>query len=158
MKNANMRLLMGAIGLVSIITLFNVIIVYWFPVIIPFSSFVAIRLMFLAFIEKTYWFILLSLLICVLLFLTALSVHRRHIILPILSLMYLIYDLVTVLSLLIGSIDDYGYWKTYIVHIIVPIVLIVLLCIYLWICLRKKKNTGDGSKCLLVSCVFLFGY
>lgn len=152
MRNAIIRLLIGSLALVSIITLFNVIIVYWFPVIIPFSSFVVIRLMFLAFIEKTYWFILLSLLICALLFLTALSVHRRHILLPILSLMYLIYDFVTVLSLLIGRIDDYGYWKTYIVPIIVPIILIVLLCIYLWLCLRKKckqnedtNKTSDGS-------------
>lgn len=128
---------MGALGLVSIITLFNVIIGYWFPVIIPFSSFVAIRLMFLAYIEKAYWLILLSLLICVLLFLTAVSVHRRHILLPILSLVYLVFDFIIVLSVAMDSLQ-YGYWKTYIVQAVVPVTLIVLLCVYCWTYLRKK--------------------
>lgn len=139
MRNINIRLLISSLGLVSIITLFNVIIIYWFPVTIPFSSLVAIRLMFLAFIEKAYWLILISLLICVLLFLTAVSVHRRHILLPILSLMYLVYDFIIVLSMLIDGLQD-GYWRMYIIQTVVAITLIVLLCVYCWTCLRKKWN------------------
>lgn len=137
MKNVNIRLLMGLLSLVSIITLFNSIIIYWVPVIIPFSSFAAVRLVFLAFIEKYNWLIFLSLLICILLFLTAVSVYRRHILLPILTLMYLIYDLIIVLSLLIDGIGD-GYWRMYIIQAVVTATIIVLLCTYCWTYFRKK--------------------
>lgn len=137
MKNANIRLLIGSLSLVSIITLFNGIIIYWAPVIIPFSSFAAVRLVFLAFIEKYNWLILLSLLICILLFLTAVSAYRRHILLPILTLMYLIYDLIIVLSLLIDGLDD-GYWRIYIIQAVVTATIIVLLCTYCWTYFRKK--------------------
>lgn len=104
MKNVNLRLLISSLSLVSIITFFNSIIIYWAPVIIPFSSFSAVRLVFLAFIERYYWFIVLSLLICILLFLTAVSVYRRQILLPAFSLIYLIYDFITVVSLLIDGL------------------------------------------------------
>lgn len=137
MKSANIRLLIGCLSLVSIITLFNSIIIYWSPVIIPFSSFTAVRLVFLAFIEKIYWLILLSLLICVLLLLTTVSVCRRHVLLPILSLMYLIYDLIIVLSLLIDGLGD-GYWRMYIIQTVVKATIIVLLCIYCWAYFRKE--------------------
>lgn len=137
MKNVNIRLLIGSLSLVSIITLFNSIIIYWAPVIIPFSSFTAVRLVFLAFIEKYNWLIFLSLLICILLFLTAVSVYRRHILLPILTLMYLIYDLIIVLSLLIDGLGD-GYWRMYIIQAVVTATIIVLLCTYCWTYFPKK--------------------
>ena len=139
MKNVNIRLLISFLSLISVITLFNNIIIYWAPVIIPFSSFAAVRLVFLAFVEKYYWLILLSLLICVLLFLTAVSVCRGHILLPIFSLMYLIYDLVIVVSLLIEGLGD-GYWKMYIIQTVVTAIIIVLLCIYCWTYFQKKHT------------------
>ena len=153
MKNVNIRLLIGFLGLVSITTLFNSIIIYWIPIIIPFSSFTAIRLVFFAFIEKYYWLLIFVFCICILLFLTAVSVYRRHILLPILSLIYLIYDLVRVFVLLVNGLSD-GYWKTYIIQTLILIALIVLLCVYCLNYLRHKKSnitqghkTGDGSLC-----------
>ena len=129
MKNINIRLLIGFLGLVSIITLFNSIIIYWIPIIIPISSLTAVRLVFLAFIEKNYWLLLISFLICLLLLITAVSVYRQHILLPTLSLIYLIYDLVRVFALLVNSLGD-GYWKTYIIQTLILVSLIVLLCVY----------------------------
>ena len=140
MRNINVRLLIGALSLVSIITFLNSIILYWVPIIIPFSSFAAVRLVVLAFIEKHYWLILLSLLVCVLLFLTTVSVYRRHILLPILSLTYLIYEFIVVLFQLIDGLGD-GYWKMYIVQTVVTTTIIVLLCTYCWSYFQKKfKN------------------
>lgn len=136
MKNINIRLLIGFLGLVSITTLFNSIIIYWIPIIIPISSLTAIRLVFLSFIGKNYWLLLFSFLICLLLFLTAVSIYRRHILLPTLSLIYLIYDLVRVFVLLINGLGD-GYWKTYIIQTLISIVLIVSLCVY---CLHYLQN------------------
>lgn len=143
MRTANIRLLSNSLGVVSIITLFNILLIYWFPVIIPFSSFSAVRLMFFVFIKKAYWLILLSLLICVLLFLTAVSVHRQQVLLPMLSLVYVVYDFVIVSSLLIDGLSD-GYWKTYVIHAIVAITFIVLLCIYCWNGLQNYLHKTDG--------------
>ena len=136
MKNINIRLLIGFLGLVSISTLFNSIIIYWIPIIIPISSFTAVRLVFLTFIVKKYWLLIFSFLIGLLLFLTAVSVYRRHILLPTLSLIYLIYDFVIVLSLFINGLGD-GHWKTYIIQMTVSIALIALLGIYCFTCLRN---------------------
>ena len=115
--------------IVSAVSLINVFVMYWFPINIPLCSFSAVRLTVVAFIEKRYYLILVSVLVCVLLFLSTLSVRRQHIILPSLSLLYLIYDFIIVLSLFIDGLDD-GYWRTYIIRTIVAIALIVLLCVY----------------------------
>ena len=142
MKNANIRLLIGSFSLVSIITLFNIVILYWAPVIIPFSSFSAVRLMFVALIENKYWLILPSVLICALLFLTPVFAYRCHILLPLLSLMYLIYDLIIVLSLLIDGLGD-GYWRMYIIQTVVTATLIVSLCTNC--CTYFRKSVAQGS-------------
>ena len=137
MKKANIRLLISLLCVLSIVTFFNSVIMYWAPAILPFSSFSAVRLVFLACIEKDYWLIILSLIICVQLFLAAVSVYRRHILLPIMSLIYLIYDLVMVLFLIIDGLGD-GYWRTYIIQTVVTTTTIVLLFIYCWTYFPKK--------------------
>ncbi len=117
------------LAIVATVSLTNVFVMYWLPIIIPISSFSAVRLTVLAFIEKRYYLILVSIFICVLLFLSTLSVRRQHFILPSLSLLYLIYDFIVVMSLFVDGLDD-GYWKTYIIQTLILIALIVLLCIY----------------------------
>ena len=119
------------LAIVSSVSLINVFVMYWLPIQIPFSSFSAVRLTAVAFMEKRYHLIFFSILICVLLLLSALSVRRQHVVLPSLSIIYLIYDFIVVMALLVDGLDD-GYWKTYIVSILVSIALIALLCIYCW--------------------------
>ena len=138
--------------IVPIVTFVNVLVMYWIPINIPLSSFSAVRTMFVAFIEERYYLILVSVSICVLLFLSTISIRRQHSFLPVLSLMYLIYDFIIVLSLLIDGLGD-SYWRTYIIQAIISITLIVLLCIYCWACLRKGQgddfrgdSTGDGLR------------
>lgn len=129
----------------SVVSLLNVFVMYWLPINIPISSFSAVRLTVVAFIEKRYYLIPVSVLICVLLFLSTFSVRRQHIFLPSLSLLYLVYDFIIVLSLLIDGIDD-GYWKPYVIRTIILISLVVSLCAY---CLNYLQihlhNTGNGS-------------
>jgi len=120
---------------VSFITLINVIVIYWIPINVPLSSFSAVRIAVVALIEKRYYLILVSGLICAWLFLTTIAIRRQHILLPGLLFLYLMYDFVILLSLFVDGLDD-GYWKTYIIQIIVSIALIVLLCIYCWNYLR----------------------
>ena len=129
--------LQNLLRIISVVTLINIIIMYWFPFMIPFSSFVAIRLVVLAFIEKTYRLLLIALLICILLFLTTFSIRRQHIFLPALSLGYLVYDFFIVLSLMTKGMND-GAWKTYIIQAVFLVTLIVLLGMYCWDCWRVK--------------------
>ncbi len=136
MRKYSTKYLTILLASVSVISLINVFVMYWFPINIPISSFSAVRFTVIAFTEKRYYLILFSILICVLLFLSTISVRRQRIILPGLSLIYLIYDFAIVLPLFIDGLDD-GYWRSYIIRIIVSIVLVVLLCIYCWIGLRN---------------------
>lgn len=135
MRNEH-KLLIVLLEVVTVVTFINALVMYWLPVIIPISSFSAIRIMFVALIEKRYYLTLVSILICALLFLSTISVRRQHFLLPVLSLMYLMYDFVIVFSLLVDGLGD-GYWRTYIIQTIVSIALIVLLCIYCWNGLRN---------------------
>ena len=142
MLRLSKKILFALLMTVSVVTFINVLVMYWFPIIIPISSFTAVRLVFLTFIVKKYWLLIFSFLICLLLFLTAVSVYRRHILLPTLSLIYLIYDFVIVLSLFINGLGD-GHWKTYIIQMTVSIALIALLGIYCFTCLRNYLHNHN---------------
>lgn len=130
MKN-NKPLLSGLLGFTGGITLINVIIMYWFPIILPFTVFTPLRLVMLAYIKKQYWLVLVSVLVCILLLMTIRAICKKGILFPILSLLYLVYDFLTVLYVLIDSITD-GFWMIYIVQILMPLILIILMCIYCW--------------------------
>lgn len=135
------KCLQTLLTIVSIVTFVNVLVMFWIPILIPLSSFSAVRTMFVAFMEKRYYLIPVSVLICVLLFLSTISIRRQHILLPALSFLYLIYDFIIVLSLLMDGLGD-GYWRTYIIQTVILIAVIVLFCIYgyLW-CTRIKART-----------------
>ena len=139
MRKYSTKCLTILLTIVSTVSLINVFVMYWFPIKFPLCSFSAVRLTVVAFIEKRYYLILISALICVLLFLSTLSVRRQHIILPSLSLLYLIYDFIIVFSLFIDGLDD-GYWTMYIVHTVISLILIVSLCVYCWSYLQKNLH------------------
>ena len=129
MQKYSSKCLTILLTVVSTVSLINVLVMYWFPIVIPLSTFSAVRLTVLAFIEKRYSLLIVSVLICALLFLSTISVRKQHILLPLLSLVYLIYDCVRVFVLLVNGLSD-GYWKTYIIQTLILIALIVLLCVY----------------------------
>ena len=139
MNKRSTLLLSGLLQMMSLISLINILIMYWFPVIIPFSSFVAVRLVTVAFIEELDWLIAISLLICLVLFLAAISIKKHWFFFPGLSLVYLSYDFWTVFCLLIDGLHD-GYWKMYILQTVISLVEIVLLSIYVWHCLQKNTR------------------
>lgn len=131
--------LVVALLTVSIVTFANLLVMYWLPFVFPLSSFSAMRIAFAAFAEKRYYLLAICALICILLFLTAISVRRRRHILPMMSLLYLVCDLVEVISLLIVGLGD-GYWKMYITQTLTDILLIILLSGYYFgmRCSRKR--------------------
>lgn len=124
--------------IVSIITFFNVLIMYLLPLYIPLSSFSSVRIMFISLVEKKYILSIVSVLPSILLFVSTISIRRWHIVLPMLSLVYIVCDFITLLLLLINSLDD-GYWTTYIIPITISIVLILLLCLYCYEYYSRKR-------------------
>ena len=116
---------------ISVTTFVNILLMPWIPIDIPISSFSAVRTMFVAIAERRYHLALVSILVCVLLFLSTVSVRRQHILLPILSILFLICDSIMLLILFIDGLGV-GYWKTYIIRITVSITVIVLLYAYLY--------------------------
>ena len=136
------KLLAILVTTVAIATSNNILLMYWIPTNIPLSSFSAVRMSFIAFIEKRYYLIIVGLLVGLLLLLTTFAIRKQQVFLPVLSLIYLIYDFIKVLALLINGFYD-GYWIMYIVQTIVTAVLIVLLCTYCLMNIGGSRNTGD---------------
>lgn len=136
------KLLAILLTTVAIATSINILLMYWIPTNIPLSSFSAVRMSFIAFIEKRYYLIIVGLLVGLLLLLTTFAIRKQQVFLPVLSLIYLIYDFIKVLALLINGFYD-GYWIMYIVQTIVTAVLIVLLCTYCLMNIGGSRNTGD---------------
>ena len=128
MKN-HARWLQIILVVFTAVTCINVLILYWAPVYIPISSFSAVRAMTVAFLEKKYYLILVSIGICALLFMATRSVFRQMRLWPLLLLLYCLYDLFMVLSQLAANISD-GYWKNYVISGATLLIAIVNLCIY----------------------------
>ena len=159
MKRLSMRLLICLLFLVSAITLLNIVIMYWLPIILPFSSFIAIRLVALAFIEKMYWLIIISFFICILMFIVISSIHKKRIFYPMLFSLYLVFDIIVLFPLWWESISTkYSFGWFYFTEILINIVIYALICVYLVKTIRGRKHkgtvlcvdnssdkTGDGS-------------
>ena len=95
--------------IVSVTTFVNVIALYWIPINVPLNSFFAVRLAFVAMIESRYYLSFISLLISALLFLSAISIRRKRIILPMLTFVYIMYDYIIVWLLAI----DCCVWEVF---------------------------------------------
>lgn len=133
------QLLSVLLKTVSIITLLNALVLYWIPMYVPLSSFFAIKLSFIAFVENRYYLIPISILICILLFSAALSIDRQRILCTTLSLIYLVCDFIMLYPLLIEGLcarDSFAW--IYLIQTILDVTLAILICIYCWFYLRQK--------------------
>ena len=140
------KLLICIIATISIVSFSNLLIIYWLPIKLPLSSFSCIRLMVFAIIEKQYYLIFVSFIICVIFMLTALSIYKKSILFPVILFLYLLYDFIIVMLLLINNLK-YGYWVNYISHTIVLLISIILLCVYFVDCAKDRfnKNTKENT-------------
>lgn len=140
--------LVALLTVVSLTTFVNVLVMYWIPIDMQLTSFFVIRNTFVAFMEKQYYLLSLSFLICAMLFLSIFSVRKKHLVLPTLSLLYLTFDAIFVLWLMFNNLK-YNYWKVYVVHAIVLITLVVLLCMYIKttckFSFRKRWNPNNTT-------------
>ena len=128
-NNTLLKILLAVFSLTSLI---NMLILYWIPLFIPTGSFHVERLALVSFAEKRYYLLVVSLFICVLLFLTTFSIKKNRAFLPILSLIYILCDFATVFLLFVVGLVDRFCSTTYIMQLILLGTLLVLLCKYCW--------------------------
>lgn len=138
MLNKNNTTLKIILAVCSLTSLINILMMYWLPIIIPTTSFLALRIAFVSFAEKRYYLLVISVLICVGLFITIFSINKHRIFLPILTLIYIFGELSIVFFLFVDGLGD-GYWITYVMQLVVLVTLIVLLYKYCHRCLFLRK-------------------
>lgn len=144
MLKYSQKCLSALLIVLPVATVASMLMLLVFPIDIPLKSFFAFRVAFIGLMEKQFYLILLSVLICALLFLSALAVRKQQILLPALSLAYLLYDCYTVLSFLVDSLDDDEYWTTYIPQALVLIIVVALLGLYCFACIRNRLLAKRG--------------
>ena len=123
---------------IAIITIINIIIMYWFPIPTPFSSFTATRATFIAFLDRKYYLIIISASLCGLILYTAKSIKNNKILPAILLLIYYIYEL-------FFSSIEYFSQLLFNIPIFLDIYIIISLIIYLILSIKKKIPNKEQS-------------
>lgn len=140
-------LLMPLLKIIAVITCMNVIALYWFPLMLPFSSFLAVKIMFVAYAEEMYYMSFISISICILMFFTAVSINRHKFLCP---AVLTVYFAVEFLDLLLVLIDDFsvnnGFIWLHLVQILISTVLSILLCIYCGSWWKRKQNGWNAER------------
>lgn len=83
-----------AVVIISSISLGNIIVLPWFPVQIPFSSYFIVALAFTAYFLKAYYLLPICFAICIIMFVAAFSFLRECILLPIALFLYFLCDFI----------------------------------------------------------------
>lgn len=132
MKRVSKSIPMFILIMSFIFTAINILITFWFPVIIPFSSFVSVRLSVLGIVTGHYWLIVIAILGCALIGITILSIKNDWVFIPTIFSVYLIADLVVLFPLFIQSVcAQYSGMWLYTMHIIIDVVTIVSIIVYI---------------------------
>ena len=127
--------------IIPVVSIINLITYGWTLISIYMGAYVAWWLAFGGLLTNHY-LILISILIYTLLFLTAFSVRKRHVVLPILSCLYFAFDFVMVAR----SMLELPYLEEDVPSIIISITMVVFLCIYCYKCIREKIHNRKKSK------------
>ncbi len=127
---------------VSVVSFINVVVVWWLPYVLPLSSFTIVQNARLAFISGRNGAVAVSLLLCVLLYWTAVSIRKQHILWPLLSLLYLLFDCIHLLRLLTDGRNN-GYWFGYSIAMVLSLALLVPLGKYCWNRVGNKPHSQE---------------
>ncbi len=127
----NQKYFLPLLKTVSIVSFVNLFVLHLFPVFLPFSSFSIIRNLFIGFAADSDYQMVISMLLCALLFWTPAAISKQKLFLPLLSFLYLIFDVLTLFLILVNGQNN-GYWLLYILEMALSIVLLVPLGKYCW--------------------------
>ena len=146
MKKIRTRLLIGLIFFISTITLLNIIVIYWIPIIIPFSSFTVIKLVALGLIEKAYWLIIIAFFICILMYIVIRAISKKQTFHLLIFSIYLLCDIVVLCPLLWESIlTKHGFGWMYLIGLLLDFVVFILISIEIKT-IRKDKTRTETQR------------
>ena len=139
--NKSKKLLQCSLFVISTITTINTAIMYWCPTLLPCSSFLISRLTFVALATRMYFFVAISLLMCVFLFVLLMFIYKRYS-WPIIALIsYFSIELCGLIYLLAYNIICQKYFMWFYVGPIIINIFFITLCIVV-----IKKNRVINSK------------
>ena len=116
---------------VAVVSFVNLFVLHIYPVFLPFSSFSIIRNLFIGFTTDSDYRMVISMLLCALLFWTPAAISKQKILLPLLSFLYLIFDILILFMILVNG-QNKGYWLLYILEMLLSAALLVPLGKYCW--------------------------
>ena len=132
--------------IISSISFINILILYWFPIQIPLSSYLATNIMTTSYFLKAYYLMPIGFVICTLMLFSALSFLREKIILPVILFVYLLCDLFFLTYSFFDTwFNDKYFIMVQAVQIIINITIVAFLSLYFII--LAQRQSGDGSVC-----------
>ena len=126
----------------AVVSFVNLFVLHIYPVFLPFSSFSIIRNLFIGFATDSDYRMVISMLLCALLFWTPAAISKQKIFLPLLSFLYLIFDILILFTILANGKNN-GYWLLYILEMLLSAALLVPLGKYCWNRVGNKPDKKD---------------
>lgn len=108
----------------------NLLILYFFPMLIPLANFSIIKLTFIAIVERKYSYIVIGILLILLILSGSASIKRNGVLLPCLNLVLFLWDLISVGTLFITDLLNEEINTLVISSGVIDIVVIVLFILY----------------------------
>lgn len=139
------KFLFYSLIIISSITFINISVLYWFPILIPLSSYLPVGLMMVSYFLKIYYLIPISFLICFLMFFTAFSFRKEKKVLPIILLIYSVCDLsVLSFSFFDSWLNDDFFIAGQAIQFVITAAVVIFMCIYF--ALLKKSGKAMVNK------------
>ncbi len=132
----------------SLCSLINVVTAFLLMKTFPVGSITILQNVFVGLWEDKHYLWLFSLLVFAVFFCTSFSaIKNRFIILPVITLIYLHYELISLLFLMMLSLDFYGYGKTYVLQLLITIHLVALLSVYIVLQVKEMIQQKNLKNC-----------
>lgn len=133
------KFLFFAMMIISSISLINIIVLFWFPVQIPLSSYSVTGLAFTAYFLKAYYLLPICFAICIVMFVAAFSFLKEHVFLPVVSSLYFLCDFLVLAYSFFGAWFKDGHFITVqAIQILISITIIAF--IHLYFATRKAAS------------------
>jgi len=140
MLKTTKNILFYVLMIISTISFINIATLYWIPIQLPVSSYLATSLASTAYFLKEYYLIPISFMICILVFFSAFSFLKKEKILPGISFVYFLCELLFLIcSFFHAWLNDKSFIAMQAVQMIISIIIVVLVCIY-FVLLWKEKS------------------
>lgn len=142
MLKISKKFLFFAMMIISSVSLINIIVLYWFPVQIPLSSYSVTGLAFTAYFLKAYYLLPICLSICIIMFVAAFSFLKECAFLPVASSLYVLCDFIALSYSFFGAWFKDGHFITVqAIQMLISIVVIVF--IYFYFVTRKAAGKNN---------------